>query len=167
MKKQLFFFLFFLFLSVDSVGNKERHPFHTSVTECVYNEKEKSWEIAIRLFQDDLEQGLSSFHGKRVSFEKASNIDELLEPYIRKHFGFQINKKLQTPYRWIGWEPNPDVIWVYLEIPSDQDLAGVFVLNDLLVEQFPDQTNLLHCARGVKKKSFLFQKNQVLHQILW
>ncbi|MDU0808883.1 DUF6702 family protein [Aquirufa regiilacus] len=34
------------------------HPFHSSVGECVYNPKEKVWEISIRLFQDDLEQGL-------------------------------------------------------------------------------------------------------------
>mgnify|MGYP000376038000 CR=1 FL=1 len=39
-----------------------------------------------------------------------------------------------------------------------------FLVNDLLVEQFPDQTNLLHCARGEKKKSFLFQKNQLMFE---
>ncbi|RXK48091.1 DUF6702 family protein [Aquirufa rosea] len=167
MKNCLIAFVFSLFIALESNAKELVHPFHTSVTECVYNEKEKTWEIAIRLFQDDLELGLSAFHSKKISFEKTPNMDELLESYIRKHFGFQVNKQLQTPYRWIGWEPNPDVIWVYLEIPTDQDLAGVFIMNDLLIEQFPDQTNLFHCARGSKKKSFLFQKNQVLHTLVW
>ena len=152
------FFIFFL-LASNYVFASKNHPFHTSVTEIVYNEKDQLWEVSIRLFQDDLEAGLSAFQGKKFQFQPNIDADELLAKYIKTHVGFQINRKLQTPYRYIGFEPQKDVIWVYLEIPTQQQFAGVYIENSLLVDVFPDQTNLVHIARQDKKKSYLFKKD--------
>ena len=152
------FFIFFL-LASNSVFASKNHPFHTSVTEIVFNEKEQLWEVSIRLFQDDLEAGLSAFQGKKFQFQAGVDVDELLTKYIKTHVGFQVNLKLQTPYRYIGFEPQKDVIWVYLEIPTQQQFTGAYFQNSLLVDVFPDQTNLLHVARMDKKKSYLFKKD--------
>jgi hypothetical protein len=145
----------------------QRHPFHTSVSECVYNEKDQVWDLSIRLFQDDFEQVLSDYQSKKFQFQFANQPDALLESYVRKHIGFQVNKKLQTPYRWIGWETQGDAVWIYLEIPSQSDLSGVYFQNSLFCETFADQTNLLHIAKKELKRSYLFQKNQVVQQISW
>ncbi|MDT8886553.1 hypothetical protein PQG44_02585 [Aquirufa sp. LEPPI-3A] len=136
------------------------HPFHSSVGECVYNPKEKVWEISIRLFQDDLEQGLTAFTGKRFVFLEGPQTDNVLEPYLRKHLGVQVNQQLTTPYRYLGWESVKDVIWVYVEVPTEQQLKGMYWENSLLAETFPDQTNLFHVARGEQKHSYLFQENK-------
>jgi len=154
--KKLFFLIFLL--ASNPIFASKNHPFHTSVTEIVFNEKEQLWEVSIRLFQDDLEAGLSAFQGKKFQFQTHEDADELLFKYIQTHVGFQVNLKLQTPYRYIGFEPQKDVIWVYLEIPTQQQLTGMYFQNSLLVDVFPDQTNLLHLARLDKKKSFLFKK---------
>ena len=90
--------------------------------DCIYNAKDKVWEISIRLFEDDLTLGISQFSGAPFSFQKNPQVDPILEKYVRNYFGFQVNQKRTTPYRWIGWEPVDDMIWVYLEIPSDQEL---------------------------------------------
>jgi hypothetical protein len=136
------------------------HPFHSSVGECVYNAKGKVWEISIRLFQDDLEQGLGTFSGKRFVFKDGVQADKILEAYLRKHLGVQVNHKLTTPYRYLGWEAVKDIIWVYVELPTEQQLKGMNWENSLLSETFPDQTNLFHVARGDQKRSYLFQSNQ-------
>lgn len=145
--------------------SKEIHPFHTSVTELVFNEKDGIWEVSIRLFQDDLELGISQFKGKRFQFQQAQGIDEVLQTFLKTQFGFLVNQQWQTPYRYVGWEPQQDVIWVYLEIPTQQSLSGVFLKNSLLIESFPDQTNLVHVARKGDKKSYLFQKGREVHQL--
>lgn len=132
-----------------------------------YNAKEKSWEIAIKLFQDDLETTLTASSGKSFKFSTATDADKVIEPYIRKHFGVQVNKTLQTPYRYLGHEPQQDAVWVYLEIPTDKDLSGIFLENSLLIDAFEDQTNLLQIAFGEKKKSYLFQKNKAVQNISW
>jgi hypothetical protein len=155
--KKLFFLIFLL--ASHFIFASKNHPFHTSVTEIVFNEKEQLWEVSIRLFQDDLEAGLSAFQGKKFQFQTSVDVDDVLAKYIKSHVGFQVNMKLQTPYRYIGFEPQKDVIWVYLEIPTQQQLTGVYFQNSLLVDVFPDQTNLLHVARLDKKKSYLFKKD--------
>jgi hypothetical protein len=86
-------------------------------------------------------------------------VDEILAKFVKTHVGFQVNRKLQTPYRYIGFEPQKDVVWIYLEIPTLQELKGVYFQNSLLVDVFPDQTNLVHVARLDKKKSYLFKKD--------
>jgi hypothetical protein len=136
------------------------HPFHSSVGECIYNAKEKTWEISIRLFQDDLEQGLSAFTGTRFVFQEGPQTDKVLDAYLRKHLGVQVNQQLTTPYRYLGWEAVKDVIWVYVEIPTEQNLKGMFWENSLLADTFPDQTNLFHVARGEHKQSYLFQSTK-------
>ena len=161
---------FLLLISISSWANSkgnEFHPFHTSVTECVYNEKEKIWELSIRLFQDDFEQALTEFQGKKFQFQFAPSPDALLESYIRKHVGVLVNQKLQTPYRFIGWETQVDVIWIYLEIPTSNDLSGVYFQQSVLADIFSDQTNLFHLAKKDLKKSFLFQKNQLVQLVSW
>lgn len=132
-----------------------------------YNGKEKTWEIAIKLFQDDLETTLSANAGKTIKLAASPEADKLIEQYVRKHFGVQVNKVLQTPYRYLGHEPQNDAIWVYVEIPTEQDLSGIYLENSLLIDSFEDQTNLLQIANGERKKSFLFQKNKTVQHISW
>jgi hypothetical protein len=63
----------------------------------VFNEKEGNWEVSIRLFQDDLEQGLSQFKGKRFQFQQAQGAEELIQEFVKKQFGFMVNQVMQTP----------------------------------------------------------------------
>ncbi len=132
-----------------------------------YNTKEKSWEVAIKLFQDDFETSLTGNTGKVFKFSTATDADKIIESYVRKHFGVQVNKTLQTPYRYLGFEPQNDAVWVYLEIPTEKDLSGIYLENSLLLDSFEDQTNLLQVANGDRKKSFLFQKNKSVQNISW
>lgn len=133
--------------------------------DCIYNAKDKVWEISIRLFEDDLTLGISQFNGAPFSFHKNLQVDPILEKYVRNYFGIQVNQKRTTPYRWIGWESVDDMIWVYLEIPSDQELSGIFIENSLLADSFPDQTNLLQVVRNAQKRSYLFRKNEWVQRL--
>ena len=149
--------LLVLLLLTTPIFGRSLHPFHSSVGDCVFNAKEKVWDISIRLFQDDLAVGLSQFSGLPFSFQKTTEIDAILEKYVRKNFGFQVNQKRVTPYRWVGWEPVDDTVWIYLEIPTEQDLSGVYLENRLLADTFSDQSNLLQVVRDAQKHSYLFK----------
>jgi hypothetical protein len=142
------------------------HPFHNSVTEMSYNVKDQSWEISIRLFQDDLEQSVSSALGKKYRMVPGDEASEKeLDTYLRKHFRFHAGKQISTPYRWLGTEQQQDAIWVYLEIPTTSDLAGSYLENSIFLEVFEDQTNLVQWAPAGQKKSYLFRKSQEIQQL--
>jgi hypothetical protein len=142
------------------------HPFHSSVTEMSYNQKDQSWEISIRLFQDDLEQSVSAAIGKKYRMVPGDEASEKeLDTYLRKHFRFHAGKQTSTPYRWLGTEQQQDAIWVYLEIPTTSDLAGSYLENSIFLEVFEDQTNLVQWASAGQKKSYLFRKSQEIQQL--
>ncbi|MFL0206696.1 DUF6702 family protein [Aquirufa sp. 2-AUSEE-184A6] len=142
------------------------HPFHSSVTEMSYNQKDQSWEISIRLFQDDLEQSVSSAIAKKYRMIPGDEASEKeLDTYLRKHFRFHAGKQISTPYRWLGTEQQQDAIWVYLEIPTTSDLAGSYLENSIFLEIFEDQTNLVQWASAGQKKSYLFRKSQEIQQL--
>ncbi len=131
-----------------------------------YNAKEQTWEISIRLFQDDLEQTVSSVSGKKFRLIPGDEASEQgLEGYVRKHFGFRVGKQFSTPYRWLGTELQQDAIWVYLEIPTTADLVGSYLENSLLLDEFEDQTNLVSWSFQGSKKSYLFRKSQEIQQL--
>ena len=142
------------------------HPFHSSVTEMSYNQKDQSWEISLRLFQDDLEQSVSAATGKKYRMIPGDeSAEKVLDTYLRKHFRFHAGKQITTPYRWLGTEQQQDAIWVYLEIPTTSDLAGSYLENSIFLEEFEDQTNLVQWASAGQKKSYLFRKTQEIQQL--
>ena len=142
------------------------HPFHSSVTEMTYNQTDQSWEISIRLFQDDLEQTMSSVTGKKFRMVPGDAVSEkALDAYLRKHFRFHSGKQITTPYRWLGTEQQQDAIWVYLEIPTKSDLVGSYLENSIFLDEFDDQTNLVSWSFQSQKKSYLFRKTQEVQQL--
>lgn len=158
--------LLVLFLGLLFPSSTELHPFHSSVTEMSYNAKDQSWEISIRLFQDDLEQTLSSNLGKKFRLVPGDVVSEkVLDSYLRKHFRFHAGKQITTPYRWLGTEQQQDAIWVYIEIPTSSDLAGSYLENSLFLDEFEDQTNLVSWSFQGTKRSYLFRKNQEVQQL--
>jgi hypothetical protein len=131
-----------------------------------YNVKDQSWEISLRLFQDDLEQSVSAAIGKKYRMIPGDETSErLLDAYLRKHFRFHAGKQISTPYRWLGTEQQQDAIWVYIEIPTTSDLAGSYLENSIFLEVFEDQTNLVQWAPAGQKKSYLFRKSQEIQQL--
>ncbi len=131
-----------------------------------YNQTDQSWEISIRLFQDDLEQTISSNLGKKFRMVPGDAASEkALDAYLRKHFRFHAGKQITTPYRWLGTEQQQDAIWVYLEIPTKSDLVGSYLENSIFFDEFDDQTNLVSWSFPGQKKSYLFRKTQEVQQL--
>jgi hypothetical protein len=131
-----------------------------------YNQTDQSWEISIRLFQDDLEQTISSNLGKKFRMVPGDAASEkALDAYLRKHFRFHAGKQITTPYRWLGTEQQQDAIWVYLEIPTKSDLVGSYLENSIFFDEFDDQTNLVSWSFQSQKKSYLFRKTQEVQQL--
>ncbi|UTA67640.1 MULTISPECIES: DUF6702 family protein [Emticicia] len=134
------------------------HAFHTSLTEIQYNAREKSLEVTIRMFTDDLESALTKLNnGQKVMIGgKNDNSDALLSKYVQQHFAIISPQKQKKAMQYLGKEPEGDATWVYIEIPEGQTLKDHTIYNDLMQELFDDQTNLINLFYGSNKKTFLF-----------
>ena len=133
------------------------HAFHTSITEMRYNAKTKSFEISLRVFTDDLEKTLSANNqNKKSVIENTDKNDPFIEQYVRKHFGITTPKNQKSIYQYIGKEKEGDATWIYLEMPVNEPLKGSKIQNDVLMDSFDDQTNIVNIFMNSEKKSYLF-----------
>lgn len=141
------------------------HRYHTSLTRMDYNEKEKLVEISIQIFTHDLVPVLEQQAKKRVDLEKTPEVDKLILDYLNENFVLK-NKNGETQaLRWVGKELEVDSIWVYVEIPSAESLAGANLQNTLFFESFPEQTNLVIALFGGKKADLMFKVGDKFKEI--
>lgn len=134
------------------------HAFHTSLTEIQYNAKEKSLEISIRMFTDDLETALTKANnGQKIMIGgKNDNSDAILNKYIQQHFAFVTPQKQKRILNILGKEMEGEATWVYVEVPNSQDFKSDVLYNNLMQELFDDQTNLVNIMYSGNKKTILF-----------
>lgn len=143
------------------------HAFHTSLTEIQYNAKEKSLEISIRMFTDDLETALTkASNGQKIMIGgKNDNSDAILNKYIQQHFAILTPQKQKKPMTVLGKELEGDATWVYVEIPNGQDFKGNILYNNIMQELFDDQTNLVNFLQPNGKKTYLFNAKTKIAEI--
>lgn len=130
------------------------HPFFMSVTEAEYNAKEKSIEISVKLFNDDLEAVLKKSSGQKVDIvqgDKASN-EKHLRQYFGQHFKLSSNKNIIS-YSILGYEKENDVIYVFLEAKNVPSIRELQIDTDLLYDHDKGQINLIHFRQNGKRET--------------
>ena len=142
---------------------QKAHDFHTSLTEMRYNAKAKNFEISLRVFTDDLEKVLSATNqNRKFTLENNDKNDPLVEAYIRKHFVVVNPKNQKLNINYIGREKEGEATWIYLELPVNESINSSKIQNDVLIDMFDDQTNILNIFIQNQKKSYLYNvKNKV------
>lgn len=139
------------------------HDFHTSLTEMRYNAKSKTFEISLRVFTDDLQKVLSVMNqNKKFVLENNDKNDPFVEAYVKKHFVVTNPKNQKLNINFIGKEKEGDATWIYLEMPVNESINGSKIQNNVLIDMFEDQTNILNIFVQNQKKSYLYNvKNRI------
>lgn len=138
------------------------HQFYVSVTQIDHNAENKSLQITVKMFTDDLEKVLELESGERLfmgSEKEYTGTDSLLNGYIGKHLFINVNGKEQE-VNWVGKEVELDATWCYLEIENVKKLKNIGVKSDLLIEEFEEQTNIVHVKSADESKSLMLSKKE-------
>ena len=153
----------FSFRNPKSTIRNHVHAFHTSIAEMRYNAKEKAFEISLRVFTDDLEKTLSlNNQNKKFVIENTDKNDPFIEQYVRKHFVIITPKNQKLNYQYVGKEKEGDATWIYLEMPVNESIKGSKIQNEMLMDSFDDQTNIVNIFVNNGKKSYLLTvKNRI------
>lgn len=141
------------------------HDFHASVTQMQYNAKTKAFEISVRVFTDDLEEALSRGAAAKVHLGPNDKNDQIIEKYIRSHFGYVSPQKQIKSIDYVGHEPEVDANWLYLEMPYAEPFQGGLLKQNVLMEVFDDQVNMVNIQYQGQKKTFVFRKNQPIQEV--
>ena len=153
------FSFIYIFQIMTLIG--ELHPLHVSVTEVEMDEKDKRLEIMMRVFVDDLESTLrKTFNQPELDILGLSTNkrDEVVSSYLKEHFKISLDSKAQKTI-FIGHEQEGDAFIFYLELPSVKKWKTIQVQNDIIIDTYSDQSNLIHVTVQEKVKSLRLTKS--------
>ena len=134
------------------------HKYYISMTKIKYVQEERSVQITMRFFIDDLEKTLNNRFKKDFKLANSDELketDKLLNFYLQQKFSIIINEQT-VEYTYIGKEYENDVVFIYLEATDIDNINSIEVKNSMLLETFEEQQNFIK----------LYMNNQVKTMVL-
>lgn len=152
----------FLVLVLPLLAFTTVHKYYISVTNIAYSEKDEAIQITSRVFVDDMNAVLEERYGIKTEFgsEKESDIaNEYLEKYFKTKFTIGINDSIMD-YKFLGKKYEDDLMVCYIEVSSIKlsKLKTIEIQNEVLMDMYSDQQNIVHIKLKGKKKSMILIK---------
>lgn len=128
--------------------------------------KEGKIELSLEIVAHDFEYVYQKDNSKELQSVFKEELEfydnDLLKEYIFKHYSI-LNKSNKIDLKIIGNEINLDgILIIYIEANCKKNIKELTVFNDLLVNWFPNQQNIVN-LNGELKSSFTFNKNIKSH----
>tara|TARA_B100000609_G_C17167539_1_gene409765 strand:+ start:76 stop:546 length:471 start_codon:yes stop_codon:yes gene_type:complete len=119
------------------------HPIYISSTNVVINDDKL--EIKVKLFRDDLEDGLRDFHGFSISIDSPNKIEKrknLIDQYINDKLTLIINNE-KINFFIKDYSLINDVLEVYFIQNFTKKSKDIKITNQLLIEVYSEQSNIM------------------------
>jgi uncharacterized protein DUF6702 len=137
------------------------HPLHVTLTSIDYNSLDEKCEITIKIFSDDFEIALEKYSNQDLninSVEETKNIEEIITSYIENNFSIIFDDK-KHDLMYISKENNHEATWLKFEI-GISDFQTINIQNNLLLNVYDDQKNLIIFKNGDFQKGFNLDSNK-------
>ncbi len=153
-----------LFLSALAVmlSSFTAHKFYVSVTQIDYNKEQKSLQIISRVFVDDIEDLLQERYDTTIVL----NVNEETPKagvYLQKYFNQKLKLKVdgkEVNFTFLGKEYEDDLVICYLEIENIQAFESIEISNEILMDLFEEQQNIVHVKKENQRKSLILEKGK-------
>ena len=155
MKRNVSIFLAIISALFSLSVNRPEHPFYVSVTELKLDTRKHMLTASCRMFTDDLEYALTRIFKRPVDLlnqQSDQEVNALLSRYIRERFSVGIEGEL-LQFSFLGFEPEEEAIWCYLEAADCKAGNGMTVSNSLLYDFLPLQEHVIHLYVDGKRQS--------------
>ena len=146
---------FAFFIAPANKNKAANHPYFVSVTEMEFNSKDKSIEIACKIFTDDFENTLKDVYKTKVDIYNPSDknlLGKQMTGYIIKHLQLKVDGKLVS-LNYVGYEIESEATWCYFSVSGVESVKSVEVFNNILYDYKKEQINLLHMKVKDDRKS--------------
>ena len=131
------------------------HPFFVGVTEVQHNAKDKTLEVSVKLFAEDLEKTLSKANNIAVDLtspKDSAKASKMVASYLQQHLQLKVNGK-PVQMEFVGYEKEREATWCFLQVNDVPDVKKLEVINSLLYDAFEQQINLMHVTVNGERKS--------------
>ncbi len=153
------FILFILCFTGPAMRAGDKHDLHLSMCELRFNEASSSFEVAIKIFVDDLELAIEKEGVKDLrmgSPDENQFTDMHIAEYLNKFFSIEIDGvRLKADF--IGKEYTDDklAVWCYIEYAGKDNNARKCILsNRILLDIYQDQRNIMDIRMSKSHKDY-------------
>lgn len=132
------------------------HPIYISTSEIILNNNNA--EVKIRIFRDDLEDGLRLFHGKSISIDtnqKLKKESKEIDRYIQSKFKLSIDKS-KINISIINYQLINDLVEISFSFKSELRIDNISVTNNILFDVYRVQKNVTLINFENQTKSHIF-----------
>ena len=134
------------------------HDHFVSITTININDNSKKIELTIQLTAHDIEHYFEKEKNFQLHLGTAKEnpkADVLLSDYIQNHLTISLDDK-PVLIKYLGKETKLDeTLWLYFEGDLPNSLPSIEIKNDILLQSFENQQNIIH-IEGLIKESFTF-----------
>lgn len=137
------------------------HKYYVSLCEIEYIAAQQSLQITLGVIIEDLEFTLNKNTGKQLNLASKTeieNVDAYFKKYLDEHLSIAVNSKNRA-YKYLGKEYDGDVVRFYLEITDVKELKSIEITNNVLIETFNDQKNIVKIKVNKFNKTFYLSKS--------
>ncbi len=131
------------------------HPFYISVTEVNHSAPEKTLQVSVKTFAEDIEKVLETNYKTALDISKdadKANFERLLPDYLTKHLAFTVDGK-RLPMKFLGFEKDKESVWCYFQVDNVAALKKLDIANTILYDLTEDQINIMHVTANGKRQS--------------
>lgn len=143
------------------------HKYYLSLTTANYVNESKSLQITSELFIDDFEKVLKQRYSNEISLEDEESMAKAkasILRYFTEKFRVEINGEA-IGYSMLGTEFKDDKIVCYFEATNVPKIYTFTVHNELLIDLFPKQQNIVKLKVGESESSVLLVRDKVVESI--
>jgi len=138
----------------------EAHQQKNAVTRILFNENTGNIEVMHRFFIHDAEHAAGLIFGERQMLAESRESRELFSSYVINRFSieasFREGKSEVLGLSYVGEEVDGQFLWVYQEIPAQDDIMAFTIVNLTLRDVWSDQSNLVNIERDGRIYSLTF-----------
>ncbi len=165
---QLYKYILFFFVLLLGISSAHAfHKYYVSICEIAHNPKMETLEVTFKIFTDDLERALEQdgkFNIELGTVDEHPFTDSLISNYIMDHFELIIDEEVK-PMFFLGKEAEIESTWCYIEVYKVANMTELQIYNDLLLDVYEDQNNLIHLDYKGEKSSVLLRKGHVEEKV--
>lgn len=132
------------------------HPFYVSTTEISIN-KDMS-EVKIKIFRDDLEDGLRLFHGNSISIDSDRKLEiasEEIDEYIKNKFQLSIDN-YDIDMSMIRYKLINDLVEISFYFNYKEEINEINIMINILFDVYKIQKNVVLINYKSKINSYIF-----------
>ncbi len=137
------------------------HKYYISLSQIDYKAQEKTLQITMRLFTDDVEKTLNANFKKDFKLDTPQELattNQLITYYLNNHFKVIVNGK-PLNIKFLGKEYENDLVYFYIEINDVATIKSIEIENTILMDEFEEQQNIIKLNIGKVLKTMILVRS--------